>query len=387
MKKFKKSMALALSATMVLSGSVTASEITSIDNVFVETPDGYENIQGISADLGGNFLFTMSRFGSFTGEVEEVHEMYDGRLMVEVENQDGNIMMLIVNADTFMFGEMPQEGDIVTGFYDNFAPIPMIYPPQHVAQVLVNKESEDARTVHVDTFDGELISSDGTLRLNIGENTQIVDTYGNVFDGDIHGRDLLVVYGVSTRSIPALTTPYEIVVLPLQENGLIFFDFEVDPTLPDIFDLDGMMPTVDPLPTAPPVGVTIIDDVAGPFVTVDAQIVVNGVELTETKAAVSADSDIMWPTHVPLRAVVEALGYEVVWHPEFGAVAIGERVSFNPGFREFLLDGYVVELEAHSVIVDGVTFVPFSFFRELMGMNNAYFSSGQIVVNNDERME
>lgn len=51
------------------------------------------------------------------------------------------------------------------------------------------------------------------LKLNINKDTLIVSKEGKEFKGDLTNRKLAVIYGTSTRSIPAQTNPYKVVVL------------------------------------------------------------------------------------------------------------------------------------------------------------------------------
>lgn len=69
------------------------------------------------------------------------------------------------------------------------------------------------QNVKVDYFNGQLVSSDGQLKLNISPYTQILLTNGQPFSGNPVNRDLIAIYGPITKSIPAQTTPYRIVVL------------------------------------------------------------------------------------------------------------------------------------------------------------------------------
>jgi hypothetical protein len=101
--------------------------------------------------------------------------------------------------------------------------MPLIFPPQFTAAVLVAGMPED-QSVHVDRFSsvkegfgGIFVSEDGMLALNIGKDTQIVTADGEVFESvleQLDWWDLVVVYDVSTRSIPAQTTPITVIVLP-----------------------------------------------------------------------------------------------------------------------------------------------------------------------------
>ncbi len=102
-------------------------------------------------------------------------------------------------------------GDRVTGYYDGDAPTLLIYPPQYQALVMV-KENPD-QNVKVDYFNSRLVSSDGQLQLNLSPFTKVLLTNGQSFSRNPANRDLIVIYGPATKSIPAQTTPYRIIVL------------------------------------------------------------------------------------------------------------------------------------------------------------------------------
>ena len=67
--------------------------------------------------------------------------------------------------------------------------------------------------VKVDYFDSDLVSSDGKLKLNIAPTTQVVLENDQSFTKIPKNRDLIVVYGASTKSIPAQTVPYKVIVI------------------------------------------------------------------------------------------------------------------------------------------------------------------------------
>lgn len=99
----------------------------------------------------------------------------------------------------------------MTGFYDADAPVPLIYPPQYRAIVMAKAHTD--RFVSVSFFNSQLLSSDGNLKLNLSRQTEIVLENGQDFNGNPANRDLIVIYGATTRSIPAQTTPYKVIVL------------------------------------------------------------------------------------------------------------------------------------------------------------------------------
>jgi hypothetical protein len=102
-------------------------------------------------------------------------------------------------------------GDLVTGFYDANAAVAMIFPPQ--LRAIVMARDSRYQNVKVDYFNSQLVSSDNSLSLNISPYTQIVLENGQAFTKIPANRNLIVVYGPTTKSIPAQTTPYEIIVI------------------------------------------------------------------------------------------------------------------------------------------------------------------------------
>jgi hypothetical protein len=123
-----------------------------------------------------------------------------------------NIVNFIVSPTTYIVDHvMIRVGDPVIGFYDANAPVPLIYPPQYRAVVMARLTQN--QNVKVDFFDNQLISSDGTLRLIISPLTQIIQENGQAFTANPANRNLVVVFGATTRSIPAQTVPYKIIVM------------------------------------------------------------------------------------------------------------------------------------------------------------------------------
>ena len=102
-------------------------------------------------------------------------------------------------------------GDQVTGFYDADVPVPFIFPPQYAAIVMA--KNAPGHNVKVDFFNRQYLSSDGDLRLNISPDTQILLENGQIFNRNPANRYLIVVYGMTTRSLPAQTTPSQIIVM------------------------------------------------------------------------------------------------------------------------------------------------------------------------------
>lgn len=159
----------------------------------------------------------MTNFLSFSGVVTEIHDMYLGEnedegcnQLFTVVNRHGEVVNFSVSPSTYLIDQV-SIGDMVTGYYDGDLPVILIYPPQYQAIVLV-KEVQDQH-VKVDYFNNQLISSDQQLQLNISPNTTIELTNGLPFNRRPANRDLVVIYGPTTHSIPAQTSPYKIIVL------------------------------------------------------------------------------------------------------------------------------------------------------------------------------
>ncbi|NMM62711.1 hypothetical protein HBE96_08380 [Clostridium sp. P21] len=132
--------------------------------------------------------------------------------LMSVENKFGTLVNFVVTPSTYFVNNVTVSvGDMVTGFYDANAATPLIFPPQFRAIVMA-KDSQ-YQNVKVDYFNSQLVSSDNKLRLNITPYTRIVLENNQLFARNPANRNLIVIYGASTMSIPAQTTPYKIIVM------------------------------------------------------------------------------------------------------------------------------------------------------------------------------
>ncbi|WIV13270.1 hypothetical protein [Proteiniborus sp. MB09-C3] len=161
----------------------------------------------------------MINWGSFYGVITNIYDTGSGTeesigcyKIMTVQASDKSIVNFVITPTTYFVDHaMMSIGDTVIGYYDLNAAVPLIYPPQLQAIVMAKLVSE--YNVKVDYFDEQLISSDGTLKLNIAPSTQIILENGQSFTGNPANHDLIVLYGPTTRSIPAQTTPYKIIVI------------------------------------------------------------------------------------------------------------------------------------------------------------------------------
>lgn len=296
---------------------------------------------------------TIPSFKSFTGKVLEISDfnIQDGTKLIKTKSEDGNEATLFLSPDTYIVDNVEiKTGDKVTGYYDANKPMIMIYPPQYTTEVICVKD--EAKNIMVDIFNEELVSSDNFLKLNISEQTEIVLKNGTPYNGDIFGRKIVVTYGVTTKSIPAQTTPSKIVVL--SEKNMFEeaneWPLEESTYTPDVSKMD---------------------------------IIVSGKKISAPTPYTNSTGTVM----VPLRAIAEALDFSVKWESKNKSVQIGIGTSLTIGEDLYIyMKTAPIKLGTSPELIDGRTFVPLSFFREVMKLNNAYVFESQIVIDNEEKM-
>lgn len=107
-----------------------------------------------------------------------------------------------------------KEGQLIDAYYDKHKPMIMIYPPQITPEIVIINDEDKTGFVKVALFDENLISLDNELKLTIDDKTVILNEKGdNISANDLSGKELMVFYTVSTKSIPAQTTPTKIIAL------------------------------------------------------------------------------------------------------------------------------------------------------------------------------
>ncbi len=170
-------------------------------------------------EFGNENGYQGAMYGSFTGTIVEIMQHgvnslnSDGcSLLVTVEAEENNITNFVVNPNTYVVDYMTLEvGMKCTFWYSLNAPAILIYPPQYTAVVVAQLEND--RQVEVAYFDDELVNDKKTLKLVLPDEQMIYTTNNQQFLGSPAGRDLVVEYHISTRSIPAQTVPLTVVVL------------------------------------------------------------------------------------------------------------------------------------------------------------------------------
>jgi copper amine oxidase-like protein len=286
----------------------------------------------------------------------EEYISYEGHI-VDVNEQDGNISIWVQDeADK----ENSQDGTIfhieedyikedmeVSVFYKANTPMTMSMPPQATPNIIVIREKEKLNFIKVAKFNDKLVSMDNGLKINIEENTAMVDLDGkNLAEEDLKGETLLVFYGSSTKSLPPQTNPYKVIVLD-----------ELDLDLDEEEDTDHEITVFDKI---------LIDRLV---YREDARTI----ELNLENNMYKDKDDVLM---IPLREVGEALGYEVRWNAEkrstelmkdaqWTEVVIGEGTV---GEDNYNFAKMIVKLGTPPVLKNSTTYVPANFVEEILEM-------------------
>ncbi len=208
-----------------------------------------------------------------------------------------------------------KEGLLIDAYYDKHKPMLMIYPPRITPEIVIVNNVDKPGNVKVGLFDENLVSLDNELKLNIDDKTIILNEKGETIRADeLNGKDLIVFYTVSTRSIPAQTIPTKIIAL----------------------------------------------DIAKKHMLEEAQFAIGDDYYMEKGAKM-----------IPIRKVAEHFGYKVEWQNESTAIEIRQQN------RSFLISigkeqyGYNKSLRYFKVapeIKDGKAYVPEEIL-DILGMN------------------
>ncbi|MEN1760705.1 copper amine oxidase N-terminal domain-containing protein [Anoxynatronum sibiricum] len=337
-------------------------------------------------------------FGSITGTVGEIRPMQSlpDAYYIVLEDEE-NPTWLTITTDTFLFSdEAPEAGDTVTGFYDLNAPMILIYPPQYpIVALAVNPGDTN---LFVGEFGSDLVDATETLMLVITEDTQVETPDGQPFTESLAGHTLAVAYGASTRSIPAQTRPQRVVVLSAELNDADVTEDENDENEAadeiageDEGESEGEGAVED---ETEPVKPAEDGNAASRPIThePDWMPALEGMDLV-VENAILRDAPAAWATDdqvvmVPLKIIAESLGYRVHWLAETQTVTLSDSHSLTIG-----ADAYVdmsqdspIRLGTPPALREGRTFVPLTFFRDVIPMNNAYVFENQIVIDNQEVM-
>lgn len=95
-------------------------------------------------------------------------------------------------------------------------------------------------------------------------------------------------------------------------------------------------------------------------------------------------------THVPFRAIAEALEAEVLWNPEKRSITVtkdGVSIQLLVGSKTATVNGKKVSLDAPATVTKGNTYVPVRFISEALNATVKWESESQTVVVYEEEAE
>lgn len=318
----KKFIAVGLSALVLASPFVaTAAEVEAVK---VEEAIEVEEVTEV-AKLNG-YVTEFGTIKEITADDEKASVLFTTKEVTAVGVNEFrstfDAKSLIVNDETLeldSFKSLEKDAEVTVHYPEN-TPIGMSLPPVLTPEVLVINKSEKPVTSTLNVFDENLTSKDNSLKLNIGEDTVLVNLKGEAVEAkDLANQKLLVFYSASTKSIPAQTTPIKVFALGAVEDKEEATDLVLDKVL--VKDKEVALDT----------NILIEDNV-----------------------------------YLPVRAIAEALGYEVSWKDEeqVAVLTLGETVvEFETVAYDELGEGVV-----SAVLKDTKTLVPMTLLEEALGV-------------------
>ena len=280
-------------------------------------------------------------FTKITAGAAKLSKLSDDATLIEaIDSNDQEVSFVIGNEALIVDSEGKaakiQDGMQFTAYTYWNEPTVLMLPPRYNPAVIVVENGtgdiiNDAGAFKKDAASDRYVNSENTLSIAAGDNTEIVDRKGGKFEGDLDGKDLLVFYTFSTRSIPAQTTPQKIIVVA--DSGT---------SLPEETEAVTGLENVKKIK----IGDSEFDTKE-----------INGVNM------------------VAVRPVSEALELEIAWNNETKTVSVGTiqmGVSLQIGENKYSKAKMAAtELSAAPYLEQtakgGVTYVPVEFFTEIIG--------------------
>ena len=131
--------------------------------------------------------------------------------MMSLRPENGIVNFMITPETRIIDSRRLRPGLRVAAFYDASLPVPLIFPPQYMAQIITVLGRDEQ--VMINEFSRNLVAADNSLQLNITRNTNIETINGQNTSCSPGNQTLLVYYTTTTRSIPPQTTPRRIIIL------------------------------------------------------------------------------------------------------------------------------------------------------------------------------
>ena len=286
-----------------------------------------------------------SEYVEFEGKVLSVNKN-EGKTSILVENVNNKDDQLVahVGEDTLIFEDSKMEkanlsdikkGEKVSLLYSKYTPVAMSLPGQLTPELIVLRNSKDLGFVKVDLFDNNLVSSANELKLNLNEDSKVVDLDGKKVElEDLKGSKLLVFYDITTKSIPA---------------------------------------------QAPTNKVILLDRASDRKVTNKEIVVINNKQIDlKSKLYETKDGVIM----IPLREISEKLGYEVKWNQKDFSVEVSKGAQWNRvkiGENNYNFAKMAFELETAPELKDATTYVPVSYLNRVLALDTVLVQENGIL--------
>ena len=215
-KNLNKVLALTLAFTVV--GSTAA---------YAEVMKGETTATPVPISADADAQAEASAYISNTGKITEVADTEDGNKVFTMDNENGGLRFVVAPTTTIVDRETGSvitadkltEGMEVAVIYGANAPMGMSIPP-YMGQVTAVVANADKGSISVGHFNDDLLNEKDLLQLNISEKTTILTTLGTkiiLSANDVKGKDAVVFYDITTRSIPAQTTPSLVLLLDERE--------------------------------------------------------------------------------------------------------------------------------------------------------------------------
>lgn len=265
------------------------------------------------------------RFVASTVGAVKTYEENGTKYASAVDSNDMEIRF-IISEDTVIINEQGEKAEIedgaqLTAYIPADAPAPLVLPPiYYPAVIVIDSDAELISNADVYEKDGEVYTNAAKTLSVTTEETKITDADGNAYEGELDGKAIVAIYGITTKSIPPIANPAHIVVL-------------------------------DDVKEEAPVTKIAVGDKT--FDIVEK----NGTDM------------------VAVRAVSEALSLEVKWDNDLQAVTVGTvqmGVNFVVGensYKKAKMKAFTLEAAPYLEMTadGGVTYVPVSFFTEVLG--------------------
>ncbi|MGL4791431.1 MAG: stalk domain-containing protein, partial [Anaerotignaceae bacterium] len=269
----------------------------------------------------------------YTGKVNSVTQT-DGGVRVELEDESLILIAELKDGTPVVDTAKPQMGtttidDIKEGMeikclIPGDSPMTLSMPPVTGSVELVIIQGETGSST-VTTFDEELVNKDNTLKLNIGENTTIVDIQGSrrfYAAEDLKNAELAVFYSVTTKSIPAQTTPDLVIIIDNEQ----------------LRELEAAKTAAEATETTD--GTATLEETA-----------------EETPAAVAEAAPVEL---TGVRALAEAAGFKVTWTANDKPVMLEKdtvKIEITVGTKTVMVNGEAMEMELETALTDGTIMV------------------------------